>query len=74
MTQEYSGEYVHDGCPGSWCTTVACSECGEMLTNPTVKDDVLVGICMSHGRKAPGVVMRRADCAVYFGSNKPLTS
>ena len=52
----------HDACPGSWCTTIACAHCGEMLTNPKPKDEGFIGICPGHGRRAPGVIMRREDC------------
>lgn len=61
---EESGEHVHDACPGEWCSTIACFDCGEMLTNPKPKHDGLVGICPHHGRYARGVIMRREDCLI----------
>lgn len=53
---------AHDACHGSWCLLVVCDDCGEMLTNPRANDDGLYGICMSHGRKAAGALVRRESC------------
>lgn len=53
---------AHAACPGAWCLTFACSICGEMLTNIKPKGDGFVGMCMSHGRSAAAVLMRREDC------------
>lgn len=73
LMPDHDDEYVtHDACPGSWCSTIACEDCGEMLTNPKPKDDGLVGICHYHGRGARGVLMRREDCLAQapVGSNE----